>query len=58
MSQVIRVEESNKFAWVTINNPPVNATSAALREGLMEAVGMVTASDAKVAILRCEVLSD
>jgi len=54
MSQVIRVEESNKFAWVTINNPPVNATSAALREGLMDAVGMVTASDAKVAILRCD----
>ncbi len=37
---------------ITINNPPVNATSLAVRQGLMDAVG--EAETARAVILRCE----
>ncbi len=37
---------------VTINNPPVNATSLAVRQGLMEAVEQ--AKNARAVLLRCE----
>ncbi len=37
---------------VTINNPPVNATSQAVRQGLMRAVA--EASSARAVLLRCE----
>jgi len=38
--------------YVTINNPPVNATSLAVRQGLMRAVG--EAKDARAVVLACE----
>jgi 3-hydroxyacyl-CoA dehydrogenase len=41
------------LAFVAIDNPPVNATSAAVRAGLANAVREVEASGAKAAILSC-----
>lgn len=53
-SEVVRVEFKNDLAYVTINNPPVNATSTAVRAGLHEAVKTVAASTVKAAIIQCE----
>ncbi len=53
-SDVVRVEFKNDLAYVTINNPPVNATSTAVRAGLHEAVKTVAASSVKAAIIQCE----
>ena len=39
------------LAWVEIDNPPVNATSTAIRAGLLDAVKAVR--DAELAILKC-----
>lgn len=50
-SPVVSVERKGDVAWVTINNPPVNATSAAVRQGLADAVGAI--KGARVAVLRC-----
>ena len=50
---VVRVEEHERLAWVTIDNPPVNATSAAVRKGLWDAVRAVATMDVRAAVLRC-----
>ena len=39
------------IAWVTIDNPPVNATSTAVRAGLLDAVAAV--QGARAAVLTC-----
>lgn len=49
----VSVEIRNSLAWVTIDNPPVNATSAAVRQGLAAAVEKVSAMPVRAAILRC-----
>ena len=41
LSPVVSVVQDGDVAWVTIDNPPVNATSAAVRAGLMRALGEV-----------------
>ena len=51
---VVSVEFRDDLAFVTINNPPVNATSNAVRRGLNEAVRQVAGSGVKAAIVRCE----
>ena len=51
MSDVVSVELDGDIAWVTINNPPVNATSQAVRAGLLAAVQKV--STAKYAVIDC-----
>ena len=51
MSNVVTVEHDGDIAWVTINNPPVNATSTEVRAGLLEAVSKV--SSAKYAVIEC-----
>lgn len=48
---VVKVELKNDLAWVTIDNPPVNATSLAVRQGLLDAVAKV--QGARLAILQC-----
>lgn len=48
---VVDVRTENGLAWVTINNPPVNATSTAVRQGLLDAVNQV--QGARLAILQC-----
>ncbi len=47
------VSLKGKIAWVEIDNPPVNATSAVVRSGLDDAVTVIEQSDATVAILIC-----
>ena len=53
MGQIVTVETKGDIAWVTLDNPPVNATSVALRQGLWAAVGQVDASGVRAAVLRC-----
>jgi len=47
----VTVAMEGALAWVEIDNPPVNATSTAVRAGLLEAVE--AAQEAKLAILKC-----
>ena len=49
----VTVDFKNGLAFVTIDNPPVNVTSQAVRAGLADAARQVAASDAKAAILKC-----
>lgn len=49
---LVDVTRAGDLAIVTINNPPVNATSQGVRQGLADAVGAV--AGAKAALLRCE----
>lgn len=50
-STVVTVTHEGDIAWVEIDNPPVNATSTAVRAGLAAAVQQV--QGARVAILTC-----
>ena len=49
---VVNVELKGDVAWVRVNNPPVNATSTAVRQGLMDAVARV--QGARLAVLLCD----
>lgn len=49
---VVSVEIKEDIAWVSINNPPVNAMSLSVRKGLLEAVDKV--QGCKLAVLKCE----
>lgn len=51
MAGVVSVNIEGDIAWVTIDNPPVNATSAAVRAGLIEALSKM--QSAKLAVLEC-----
>ncbi|MEP3295066.1 3-hydroxyacyl-CoA dehydrogenase NAD-binding domain-containing protein [Tateyamaria sp.] len=51
MNVPVSVKVSDNIGWVTINNPPVNATSQAVRAGLMEAVSRVKGCN--LAVLCC-----
>lgn len=42
-----------EIAWVTIDNPPVNATSAAVRAGLLDALRQTEAAGVRAVILAC-----
>lgn len=48
---IVNVHIENDIALVRVDNPPVNATSTAVRQGLLAAVDKVQA--ARVAILEC-----
>ncbi|MDU9005531.1 FAD-dependent oxidoreductase [Sedimentitalea todarodis] len=48
---VVDVLMIDDVAWVTVNNPPVNATSTGMRQGLLDAVAQV--QGARLAILKC-----
>jgi 3-hydroxyacyl-CoA dehydrogenase len=48
----VRVEIKEDIAWVIIQNPPVNATSLSVRQGLLKAVAKV--QGCKLAVLKCE----
>ncbi len=50
-STVVNVTRDGDIAWVEIANPPVNATSTAVRAGLANAIAEV--QGARVAILTC-----
>jgi 3-hydroxyacyl-CoA dehydrogenase len=50
-SSPVSVRRDGDIAWVVVNNPPVNATSQAVREGLVDAVAQV--AGARLAVLHC-----
>ncbi|MDP2517318.1 FAD-dependent oxidoreductase [Shimia thalassica] len=50
-NHTVTVTHQDDVAWVEINNPPVNATSTAVRQGLADAVAAV--QGARVAVLTC-----
>ena len=49
----VTVTIRGNIAHVTIDNPPVNALSLAVRQGLLQAVKEVSASGARAALLSC-----
>lgn len=53
MTSQVRVEERDNIAWVTIDCPPLNASSTAVQRGLMEAAQMVAEMTVSAAVLRC-----
>ncbi len=48
-TQIVTVTVENDIAWLTINNPPINAASRDMRAGLVEAIKQ--AQSAKLAVL-------
>lgn len=48
---VVSVRKDAEIAWITIDNPPVNATSKAVRQGLLDAIDEV--KDSELAVLSC-----
>ena len=54
MSEVVSLERHDVVAIVTVNSPPVNALSAAVRGGIMDCVKRAIADpEAKVIVLTC-----
>ena len=51
MNQVVKLERYDVIAVVTINNPPVNALSAAVRRGILESVKSAAADPQVQAIV-------
>lgn len=49
----VTVAYNDDLAIVTVENPPVNALRQAVRQGLVDAVNAINASDAKAAVLIC-----
>lgn len=55
MSAVVKVERHDAIAIIKINNPPVNALSAAVRQGIAAAIKEVSAdSGVQGVVLACE----
>ncbi len=51
MSEVVKVERRDAVAIVTVNSPPVNALSAAVRKGIADGVKSAQADDSVKAIV-------
>jgi 3-hydroxyacyl-CoA dehydrogenase len=52
MSNLVEVSKNNGIAVITINNPPVNALSPGVPEGILEAIGTIERDDSiKAAVL-------
>ncbi len=55
MNEVVKVERHDAIAIIKINNPPVNALSAAVRQGIAAAIRSVSADpEVKGVVLACE----
>ena len=54
MSSPVRYEAHGDIGVIRVDNPPVNATSAAVRQGLVAAANTFAASPQKVAVLMAE----
>jgi 3-hydroxyacyl-CoA dehydrogenase len=55
MGDVVRFEKQGEIAVIVVNNPPVNALSQAVRQGLSEAVEKLAADGSlKGAVIACE----
>ncbi|MET4046109.1 3-hydroxyacyl-CoA dehydrogenase [Bradyrhizobium sp. RT6a] len=51
---VVKLERQDEIAFVTINNPPVNALSAAVRSGILECMNAaITDPEVKAIVLTC-----
>ena len=54
MSEVVKLERHDAIAIVTVDSPPVNALSAAVRGGILECIKAAIAdSDVKAIVLTC-----
>ncbi len=53
MSQIVALERRGDIDVITIDNPPVNAFSHAVRAALMDAIVEADASDSLAIVLRC-----
>ncbi len=54
MSEVVSLERHDAIAIVTVNNPPVNALSAAVRRGIFESIKTAAADpQVKAVVLTC-----
>jgi 3-hydroxyacyl-CoA dehydrogenase len=53
MSQIVTLERRGDIDVITIDNPPVNAFSHAVRAALMDAIVEADASDSLAIVLRC-----
>jgi 3-hydroxyacyl-CoA dehydrogenase len=54
VSEVVKLERHDAIAIVTVNNPPVNALSAAVRRGILESIKSAVADpDVKGIVLTC-----
>ena len=51
MSEVVKVERRDAVAIVTVDSPPVNALSAAVRKGIADGVKSAQADDSVKAIV-------
>ncbi len=54
MSEIVRLNLDNDIAVITVNNPPVNALSHAVRSGMASAFAEASASAAQAIVLHCE----
>lgn len=53
MSKIVSYELIDQIGLITVNNPPVNALSHALRQGLQEAVNAAQNDASKALVLLC-----
>ena len=54
MSEVVKLERQDVIAIVTVNSPPVNALSAAVRGGIFECMKSAIAdAEVKAIVLTC-----
>ena len=54
MSDVVSYELVNNVAVISVNNPPVNALSQAVREGILDAVTKAQEDASEAIVLHCE----
>ena len=54
MSDVVSYELVDNIAVISINNPPVNALSQAVREGILDAVTRLQGDASEAIVLHCE----
>ena len=55
MNEVVRYETDGEIAVLTVNNPPVNALSHAVRSGIVDGIKRANADDAvKAIVLLCD----
>ena len=53
MNDVVSYVTDGRIGVITVNNPPVNALSQAVRQGLLDAIRAAGADDTDAVLLRC-----
>ncbi len=54
LTETVRLDREGDIALVVIDNPPVNALSHHVRQGILDGVTQAAASDAKAIVVICE----